>query len=303
MSNLIGKPIMSTFIIILGIIVIGIIMLVFLKYSDDYKGVVANSTTNYSLYLTNHTNYSLYLTNHTNYSEKCESLNSVGDGIEKAKCYIDEGNLNMSLKICENLSSDKNACIGRLAIYLADKNINKSFYVCKNSLDYHTCSTNAVAVIASKNVSKAWELCNSVGHLMCNNLVVRVALSKNESLANELCNTYRWWYDKCQCYGTIFNTIVKSNANITQKESKLLELCNNVPEKCRDDYKIEVANMALQYDYKKAISICENVSFYGIDVCYLNIVVGVNKFNYSLAVEICNRINHEHEKNSCFSKI
>ncbi len=295
MSNLIKKSNMGIFIVIAGIIAIGIVSLLFFEYRGSHNDKITNYTANY---------YTNHKTNYSENPERCESLNGVGDGIEKAKCYIKDGNLNMSLKICENLSIDKDECIGRIAIYLADNDINKSFEVCKNSSDYYTCSTNAVAVIASKNISEGWKLCSNVAHMMCNNLIIRIAASKNESSwVIEKCNNYGWWYDKCQCYGIIFNTIVKNNADITQRESNLLELCDYMPTKCSEDYKIEVAVMALQHDYKKAVSICENVSFYSIDVCYLNIVDGVNKFNHSLAVEICNRINHEYERNSCLSKI
>jgi len=271
---------------ILIVILFGIVALMLLKISMDTSQQNLNVSFNVSSSVK---------------IDLCENLT----GIEKAKCFIDEGNLNASVDVCKNMSKENiDECFGRIAIYAADKDINKSFYMCNFSSDYFTCSTNAVAVIASKNISEAWELCNNnVQHMMCNNLVVRIAENKNESLARSLCETYSWWNDVCQCYGTIFNVIVKNNAEPTQRESKLLELCNYIPMACRDDYKIEVAKMALQYDYKKAVNICENVSSYGIEVCYLNIVSGVNKFNHTLAVEICNRINHEHEKNSCFNQI
>jgi len=275
---------------ILLLLLIGIIALAAVKYAGD----------------DHHSGQELNITENSTVSISAVDLCENFTGIAKAWCYLDDNNLNAPLNVCKNLNDTaKDECYGRLALSIAEINITTALNICKNSSDYYTCGTNVIASIAQDNITYAWYLCNEkVGHAMCNNLVVRIALIKNESLAKKLCNTYEWWYDKCQCYDTIFNIFAKKNiSDEVEKESKLINLCGEMPIKCTSDCKIKVADMVVSRDYEKAVKICENVSWQSREVCYLHIVSDVNKFNRTLSIDICKRISHKYERDSCFNII
>jgi len=237
-------------------------------------------------------------------AESCENFT----GIEKAKCYLDEGDLNKSLDVCGNLSvKEGDTCYQGTALDITNKNIsklNKSIEICNRVTGGRFyCYTNLASIVVKSDLDAAIYVCDlTYPPYICYSTLGRViAYSEvNETIA--LCRKI----NDSTCYTSAAEVIVNNDSK------SALFLCrdcaNTTRTSCQGCY-FDAAKEIAQNDPKKAIDICNEGARIAAEysypfsyMCQINAADAVKEDNEIAAFEICTNLTGVN-KARCYFKI
>ena len=215
-----------------------------------------------------------------NYNYSCGNFT----GIEKAKCYIEEGDLNKSLELCNNLSGDDgDECYGRLAIQYAMDNSSSDVLMCDKVHDSDAqafCYSNIAAITVKNNLTRAKEICNKSDPAeLCYSGIARVFARENMSKSIGICKSID---DSDECYISLASIYMKENM------STAIEICGNVSS-CRE----MLAPKAAESNPDTGAELC------GGYPCLMDVAQVTAEKNVSKAIEICRTIGHPVPRAQC----
>ena len=237
-------------------------------------------------------------------AESCENFT----GIEKAKCYLDEGDLNKSLDVCGNLSvKEGDTCYQGTALDITNKNIsklNKSIEICNRVTGGRFyCYTNLASIVVKSDLDAAIYVCHLTHppHVCYSTLGRVIAYAGvNETLV--LCRKI----NDSTCYISAVEVMVK---NDSETALFLCENCANTTCTACPECYFDVAKEVVQHDLKKAIDICNEGALIGDKysypfsyMCQINAADSIKEENESAAFEICTNLTGA-KKATCYFRI
>lgn len=253
------------------LILIGISAFIIIKYAND------------SLHYGQDFNSRLNLTENNNNSKVADSCENFA-GIEKAKCYLDSGNLNASLEVCGNLSGgEMDECYGRTAIRYALDNSSSDVLTCVRIQDTDAlafCYSNIAAIVVKNNLTRAKEICNKSDPVeLCYAGIARVFARENPGKSLDICKSID---GNDECYISLASVYMKENMSLA------IEMCGNVTS-CRE----MLAPKAAELNPDTGVGLC------GGYPCIMGVAQVVARNNTSKAIEICKTIGHPVPRSQC----
>ena len=224
-------------------------------------------------------------------------------GIEKAQCYLREGNPDKSLEVCWALSEGMQyECAGRIGLEYAKSDPEKGIEICDKlpaGGDHQMVCFSGIAslMVAGDEVDadKVKKVCLRVSNpMICVVQVTRVLSYKNQSRALSLCENLT--NNDSECYFTIVNKLLPGDPE------GALVICDKVSD--RTDMQIchhAVIRVIAGMDVKKAMDTCGSLPG-PVDSCYRAVANGILKEDPYKALEVCGQID-SYVKDYCVNDV